>query len=193
MDHYLNNMTDISEWLTSVRGDTAAVTDKKSAAKKEHTLDLFKDVLPALDRGDRGYYSRLTEEERKGISPWILMRWMASAMYDADQPTCLIAVNSLVNQNFSHLSAKASMGRAGHPELQWKLLAMCGNGTVRRKFIKPGRGQTKNRLEQAIHEFFPNLSTGELELLLRMNTPEQLRDFFKDNGYDDKTIDEILR
>jgi hypothetical protein len=184
-------MDSMENWLDAIRGEPTT-EDTPAAKKKTHTLDLFKDVLPALDRGDKGYYSRLTEEERKGVSPWILMRWMTSVQNDSDQPSALIAVNTLVNHNFSHLGAKVSMGRQGHPELQWKLLAMCGSGSVRRKFIKPARGQTKNRLEQAVSEFFPGLNTQELELLLRMNTKQELCNFFKDNGYDDKTIEEII-
>ena len=188
-----NTMDTLENWLDSLRTEpTTADTDAKPA-KKAHTLDLFKDILPALDRGDKQYYSKLTEEERKGVSPWILMRWMTSVQNDNDQPTSLIAVNTIVNHNFSHLGAKASLGKQGHPELQWKLLAMCGTGTVRRKFIKPGRGQTKSKLEEELGKFYTSLNTEELELVLKLNTPEQLREFFKDNGYDDKTIEEILR
>ena len=186
----LNNMTDITEWLAQMQPDTEQESNTRQ--KKTHTLDLFNDILPALDRGDMKYYSRLSEDEKKAVSPWILMRWMTSSQNDSGQPAGLIAVNNLVNHNFSHLGAKASAGRQGHAELQWMLLAMCGSGSVRRKFLKPGRGQTKNKLETALTKFYPGLKTHEMELLLKMNSREQLAEFFKDNGYDDKNIEEIL-
>lgn len=179
------------DWLAGI----AESKDQSSdiVEKKAYTLDLFNDVLPALDRGDKKYYSRLTAEEQKSISPWLLMRWMTSAQHDADQPACLITVNTLVNHNFSHLSPKSSMGKEGHAELQWMLLSMCGSGNTRRKFIKPGKAHTKDRLEEALLKFYPCLRSDELELLTRMNSQDDLVQFFKDNGFDDKTIKEIFK
>jgi len=47
------------------------------AAAKQHKLDLG-DVLSALDRGDLGYYNKLTDDEKKGYTPLVLMRYMSS-------------------------------------------------------------------------------------------------------------------
>ena len=47
------------------------------AAKKQYKLDLMS-VLQALDRGDKGFYNGLTDEEKKGYAPIVLMRYMSS-------------------------------------------------------------------------------------------------------------------
>lgn len=184
----------LSDWLTQFHDlnpseqDTVAET-----SKKEYALDLFQQVLPAIDRGDKFFYRKLSDDEKKSIVPWTLMRWISSPQNDYDQPRNLLAVNDLVNVNFSHLSPRLNAGKSGHAELQWMLLAMCGYGTVRRKFMKPARGAVKNRLEEALLKFFPHLKTDDLELLLQINTDEDLIQFFKDNGFDDKTIKEIFK
>ena len=51
-------------------------------------------VLQALDRQDLDYYNNLTDEEKKAYSPFILMRYMASAGPQSQQaPYAVIAIN----------------------------------------------------------------------------------------------------
>jgi len=161
---------------------------------KSYKLDLFRQVLPAIDRQDKFYYRNLNQDEKDSIEPWILMRWLASADSNNDQPHYLLSVNDFVNANFSVLAPLKTMGKAGHKELQWMLLTLCGTGkSPRRKFIKPGKGATKNKLEEEILKFYPMMKDDELELLLEVNTTEELEDFFMSNGYDNKTIKELLK
>ena len=46
-------------------------------SEKKYKLDL-KSALAALDRGDLDWYSRLTDDEKKGYTPLVLMRYMSS-------------------------------------------------------------------------------------------------------------------
>lgn len=40
-------------------------------------FDLF-EALAAIDRKDYGYYDRLTEEQQRKFSPYMMVRWMSS-------------------------------------------------------------------------------------------------------------------
>lgn len=161
------------------------VEDALVEAKKEHKLDLFKMVLPALDRRDKMFYNNVTDDERKDLNKqiWILTRWMSSTKNHSEHH--LLMVNDIVNMNSSDLK--------NHPELQWKLLALCGSGkTQMHQWIAPPRGAKKNKIEAAILKIFPLLKDDDLELLLSINTTATLSEFFKENGLSDKEVNELI-
>ena len=193
MEHSLSN--DLENWLESFNSLNSNETEEESVAeKKGYKLDLFRQVLPALDRKDKFYYGNLSPEEQDSISPWLLMRWMTSASNNNDQPHYVFSVNDIVNNNFSCMSPRKSAGIKGHEELQWMLLSICGTGrSPNRKFISPAKGTVKNKIEEAVLSFFPNLRDHEIELFLQINNEDELVQFFRDNGLDDKAIKEIFK
>lgn len=188
-------MTDINNWLSDLNSlNSGYEQDRITSNDTTHKLDLFATVLPAIDRGDKSLYSKLTPEEQASIEPWILMRWVTSAASDRDQPYGLLMVNDMVNHNFTALAPRKSQGMSGHKHLQWMLLCLCGTGkSVRRKFMKPPKGVKKNRLEEAVLKFFPSMKTSDLELFLSINTDEDLVQFFLENGYSDSDITELFK
>jgi len=160
-----------------------AVVVEEVAKKKKSTLSLTAE-LPAMDYGNMSFYKDLSDEHKKEISIWVLMRFMSSSQANSEHH--LMMVNDLVNHNFNSLSK--------HPELQWKLLALCG--TKKKQYhpwIPPPKGIKKNKKEEAILAIYPLLKDSDLELLLQINSNEELALFFKDNGLDDKAIKEILK
>lgn len=179
-------MSDMNEWLTGfyeLNPDAARYEEPVKAKKKESTLTLAME-LPAMDYKDKDFYKNLSDEHKKEISLWVLMRYMSSSQGDAEQH--LTIVNDVVNMNFAALSK--------HPELQWKLLTLCG--TNKKQFhpwIPPGKKAKKNRLEEALTKFFPLMKDAELEMLQQINTKEDFEQFFRDNAFDDKTIKEIFK
>jgi hypothetical protein len=73
-------------------------------------------------------------------------------------------------------------------------LALCGTGRKQyHPWIAPPKGLKKNKLEEAILKFYPLLRDDEIDLMLSINTTEDFEQFFRDNGYDDKTIKELLK
>lgn len=73
------------------------------------------------------------------------------------------------------------------------LLAVSGTGKAERhEWIAPPRGIKKNKLEEIILQHFPSLRDDELELFMAVNSNDDLEQFFKDNGFDDKTIKDFL-
>jgi hypothetical protein len=174
----------MSDWLDDFfQLNPDKVIEEEKTKKKASTLTLQVE-LPAMDLRDMDFYKNLSDDHKKEISLWVLMRFMSSSQAASEHH--LMMVNDLVNHNFNVISK--------HPELQWKLLALCG--TKRKQFhpwIAPPKGVKKNKIEQALIDHFPLMKDDELELLLQINTQEDLEQFFKDNGYDDKTIKEIFK
>lgn len=186
--HYLNNkenMEDISDWLGSfhqLNPDAVAVVEEVTK-KKESTLSLQQE-LPAMDYGDKNFYKNLSDEHKKEISIWLLMRYMSSSNSAAEHH--LMMVNDLVNQNFTSLTK--------HPELQWLLLTLCA--THKKQFhpwIPPPKGAKKNKIEEALIQFFPLMKDDDLELMMKINSQADLESFFKENGFDDKTVKDIFK
>jgi len=176
-------------WLAKPKAENA-----DSDSKKEYKMDLFRQVLPALDKKDIYYYKNLTVEEKASVKPWMLMRWLTSCENDQDQIHYLITVNDLVNRDFSVFGSKKSRGIEGHEELQWMLMSLCSSGrSTRRKFIKPPKGSAKNRLEQELLDLYPTMKYSDLELLLQLNSTDDLTELFKSFGYSDSQIKDVIK
>lgn len=175
----------MSNWIDEfyALNPDAVKEEETKKKKKESTLGLDQE-LPAMDFRKLDFYKNLTPEQKKEISIWVLMRFMSSSQKDAEHH--IMMVNDLVNADFNTLSK--------HPELQWKLLALCG--TKKKQYhpwIPPPKGVKKNKLEEAILSHYPLLRDDELELFMQLNSKEDLEQFFRDNGYDDKAIKELFK
>jgi hypothetical protein len=153
-------------------------------ARKEPAIAL-KDVMSAIDKKDRGFYNRLSEEQKKAFSAWMMMRYTSSAQ-GRNAAHYVFMVNELVNKNFSDTSK--------HPELQWLLLSACGSGKVEfHPYIKPPNARKKkDKVSEFVYSIYPHLKRDELELFFQLNTKEDLVELAKANGYDDKTIADIF-
>ena len=146
-------------------------------------LDMFKQVLPAIDTFDKKFYSGLSDDQKKEFSPWIVMRGASSCQQNPEH--YLIMVNDVVNANFSVLT--------GHPELQWMLLSICGVGTRQfHPFIKPPRKKGKNKIQEELSKIFPKLKADELELMEKIHSDAELVGIFTSAGYPDDAITEIF-
>jgi len=193
LEHFLSN--DIEHWRDQFFDlNPDAIEEEGTKKGKEYKNDMFKDILPALDRGDKKFYSTRTAEQKEEIakSMWILMRNMSfSNRYPQHY---MVMVNNLVNQDFNLFVKKVAMGKEGHPELQWMLLALCGTGE-RNWFGRTPvmKGMKKNKIEEALLKRYPLLRNDELQMLINMNSREELEEFFRQNGYDDAQIKEIFK
>lgn len=150
---------------------------------KKYAIDLNA-MLTALDARDMHFYHDLDDQQKKEFSAWLTMRWASSPEGEAFADT-LLKINRRVNANFSDL--------AKHPELQWQLMASCGTGAkCTHTFIPPPKKVKKNKLIIVMMELFPLLSSEELELLLSINTKEDIKVLLQDHGFDNKEIKEII-
>lgn len=161
------------------------IEDDSSTTKKEQKLDLFKVVLPALDRRNKKFYSNCDLEQQKELGKliWLLTRWSSSTKNNSEH--YLMMTNDIVNKNSSCLKQ--------HPELQWQLLALCGIGkSQHHEWVAPPKGIKKNILEESVLKILPLLHDDELELFLKINTKDEIREFFRSYSYNDEEIKAII-
>ena len=134
-------------------------------AKKEKTSadEKFTDVdfplfpaLEALDRKDYGWFDKLTVEQQRGFTPFMLLSWMSTIQGGADlQRYYLQSANYTTNK---HLFNDTVMD---HKKLQW--LMLCA--------ISPGMGKQ-------YHKYLPQIKR-KVSLLQEPAKISEIKDYFK--------------
>lgn len=142
----------------------------------KHKLDMFKQVLPNLDKHNLDYFNTLDEDEQKGFAGVVAMRWMSCAPGTYGD-WYLISTNQRANPRFYEMHK--------HPELQWKLLASNGHGgTVRHQWIGNAKRPSDAALSEFIMRFWPRANTMEVETILRQFDKESFSYFVDGTGVD---------
>lgn len=146
----------------------------------------LKNVMAALDKKQKGWYNSLDAEQKKAFSTWMMMRY-ASSVQGRNAAHYLFMVNELVNYNYEDIYK--------HPELQWLLLSACGSGKVEfHPYIKPPNARKKkDKVAEFLYDIYPHIKSDEIELLLQLNSKDDLKQLAESHGYDDKTIKEIFK
>jgi hypothetical protein len=158
----------------------------KPKEKAKPKLELNR-ILKNLDAKNKSFYDELDEEERKGFSPFLMLRYTStvdgSGMPGLDEYV-LRATNKWANPNFFDLKA--------HPKLQWQLLTTTapGFGPMRHSWIKPLGSKKTNgdRLREFLVTEFPGMNSQELDLMVTINSKEELVDYAMSTGLQDKEI-----
>ena len=153
-------------------------------AKKPPAIPL-KDIMAAVDKKDRGFYNRLTAEQKKAFSAWMMMRY-CSSVQGRDAANYIYLTNELVNFQFMEVSK--------HPELQWLLLSACGVGKIQfHPYLKPPNAKKKkNKISEFLYGLYPHSKPEDIELMIKLNSNNELKALAYDYGYDDKTIKDIF-
>ena len=153
-------------------------------AKKTPAIAL-KDIMAAVDKKDRGFYNRLTADQNKAFSAWMMMRY-CSSVQGRDAANYIYLTNELVNFQFMEVSK--------HPELQWLLLSACGVGKIQfHPYLKPPNAKKKkNKISEFLYGLYPHSKPEDIELLIKLNSNKDLKALAYDYGYDDKTIKDIF-
>ena len=155
------------------------------ASDKKYKLDIG-EVMQALDRRDIGYFSRLTDEEKKSYTPLVLMRFMSSL--NAQNPNAayaVMAVNDLVNVGFWNLSK--------HPELQHLLLCLTGVGGKQfRPWLAAKNSKKSNKIDQWLMEKYPHLNEDEVSILKSTYDDKSWAKFVKGSGATDAEVKEMV-
>jgi len=145
----------------------------------------LKEVMGALDKKQRKWYTNLNDDQKKAFSTWMMMRY-SSSVQGRNAAHYLLMVNELVNKDFASISK--------HPELQWLLMCGCGSGKIEfHPYIKPPNARKKkDSLREGLSNLYPTMKDDEIELLIELNTKQELKELFERHGYDNKSIGEIL-
>jgi hypothetical protein len=149
----------------------------------------IKDETAAIDMGARDLWDNLSEEHRKTISLYLLIRY-ASSIKTSDreaQELAIFKTNEYYNKNYFELSK--------HPKLLWYLVCMTGNEEKKVYFhewigYKKKSGDSKSI--KFLESLYPDMKSDEIELLAQINDPADLKKMAKDLGWEDKDIKKAL-
>ena len=143
-------------------------------------LDIKRE-LGAVDRRNYNFYDRLTDDEKKAFSPYILMRYTASVQSDRDvQEWYLEMTNEMVNKNHWDLSKN-------HKALLWKLFAATGGGeNCYHPYLAAGKKEKANKIEKLLVELYPAMKMAEIKMLAKMMDKNDIKELFDKMGFDKK-------
>jgi len=159
------------------------------AKERKFKLDVFK-LLAALDKRDFKFYSQLSDEEKKGFTGIVAMRWL-STVSDKNRDMCeyhIQMVNDGANKHFWNSEM------IKHPELQYLVLAVSGIGTKQRhEWIKGPAKKNKNKTLKLLSEYYPTANDEELLMFYDMNDMDEIIQIAKMLGHQDSQIKELKK
>ena len=102
-------------------------------------------------------------------------------------PFAILAVfktNEYYNKNWNEIGTK-------HPKLQWQLLCQAGN-TGKIEFHKwlglKGKKSADSKIVKFLSERFPNMKQDEVELLAKISTKAEIKQYAESLGMDKKDV-----
>lgn len=152
--------------------------------KNKH-VDLFKDMIPAVDMGLKELWDAATDEGRKEIKGdlYNLNRYISSVKSNNReiQEHYLWTVNEFYNKNWHNIS--------DHPKLQWLTLCMCSHESKKTQFHEwiPLK-KVKNKKEEILADLFPNMKLADVETLAAITTDKEIKEYCEKLGWDKKEI-----
>ena len=150
-------------------------------ATKEYKLDIF-DLLNKLNSKSSGdIYAKLSDEERKGFAPLIVMAWM-SGTTDERQ---IVLLNEFVNKYVFTL--------AKHPHLLMMLLQVASSKTPKRyQWLAVKNKPKKAQTLKVIQEYF-EMSERESKLMNPQPQPEELMLMAEELGWQSDEINALKK
>ena len=153
--------------------------------KKPRKLDIIHDVMPAVDKRDMGFLERQEPDAKKEFAPPVVLRW-ASAVRGPQAENYVWLVNEIANVDFHVLHQ--------HPELQYKLIAMCGCGKRQdHQWIPPAKvTRQAPKLHAFLSKYHPLASAKEIDLLINLHTLETFIEFVNGSGADPQESKDLI-
>lgn len=143
-------------------------TNKEDSLEKQD-FDLFA-AIEAIDKKDYGYFDRLSSEQQKKFSSYMLLHYASSVSGKAElQNYCLRSVDYYANMHMFNENVQK------HPKLQW--LMLCASS--------PGMGKQ-------FHPWIPQIKDRVVKLRDQAKVKD-IKDYFNKiyPGSDKKLVDEI--
>jgi len=147
-------------------------------------LDLFKELIPAIDMGIKELYDAAGEDGKKDIKLdlWNLNRYISSVKGNYEKTALAVfKVNEYYNKNWNVL------GGTNHVKLQWQLLCVAGK-TGKTQF-HPWIGLKKKKDDSSkavklLAQIYPEMKMDEVETLARISTKKEIKELAKEHGYE---------
>lgn len=150
----------------------------------------LKDELYALDNKHHEFYDKLSDEEKKKFSGYLMLRYASSVKGSTDlEAYYLIATNKRVNIHFWDLSK--------HPKLQWLVCTTASPG-IGQQFhqwipMKKKEVSSSNKIIKFFKQLNPNLKDDELELLAELNDDKACKEHARSLGWQEQEIKSFFK
>jgi hypothetical protein len=142
-------------------------------------LDIKRELL-AVDQKNYDFYDKLTDEEKKSFSPYVLMRYTSNVDSPEVQDEFLERTNEFVNKHHWSLSKN-------HKALLWKLFACVGIGIkTYHPYLKASSKEKAEKIEKLIAELYPAMKMGDIKLMASMMDKKDKDELFDKMGFDKK-------
>jgi len=149
----------------------------------------IKNEMAMVDGKVRDFYDDLTEEERKKFSPYIMLKYTANVSGNVDLAEYYLRrCNDTYNKDFFNI------GR--HPKLQWLCATTVspGMGNNFHYWLKvPKKGASANKERKFLQQMYPNAKEDELDMLVEINTKDDLKAHARELGWSDKEIKDAFK
>jgi len=158
---------------------------KKKTTDYSSSINIF-NLLSAIDKKDYNYFDNLSEEEQKQISPYLLMRWGSTVHGNNDiSKYYALSTNSFVNENFWDYS--------NNKKFSWLLLCSASPGIGKQKhyWLGAAKGKNESKLKKALLELMPNKKSSEIDLILKVNTKEEIFEWLRSLGWEEQKLKEL--
>lgn len=156
-------------------------------------IDLFKEMIPAVDMKLYDLWDATTDDGRKEIKGdmFNLNRYISNVKHNSRdiQEHFVLSVNEYYNKHWPDLQK--------HPKLLWRLLCQCsydGESTYFHEWIPLKR--TKNSDDKRViylAEFYPHYKDDDLATLAALMTDKELRQLGIDHGLEEDEIKKRLK
>ena len=156
-------------------------------AKNKH-VDLFKDMIPAVDMGIKELWDATTDEGRKEIKGdfWNLNRYISSVKSSNRelQEHFVLTVNEFYNKNWNNIQK--------HPKLVWQSLCVCSHESKKTHFHEyiPLR-RVPNKKIEFLGTLFSNTKWSDLVTLAEISTDKEIKQYCEELGWDKKQVNAI--
>ena len=153
----------------------------------------LKEKLSAVDQNVRELWDAMDPEQQKSLKSefFILNRYVSSVANTTReiQEHYILTVNEYFNKNWNELQK--------HPKLLWLLLCMCsfdGKKVFWHEWIGYKRkAGTNSKKVKFLAELMPNRKMDEVELISKLSTDKEVKDFARKHGMDEATIAKKLK
>lgn len=155
--------------------------------KNKH-VDLFKDMIPAVDMGLKELWDAAGEEGQKEIKGdfWNLNRYI-STVKSSDreiQEHFVLTVNEFYNKNWAAIQK--------HPKLVWQTLCLTSHESKKTFFHEwIALKKQKNKKEEFLAELFPNMKMSDVATLAKISTDKEIKEYCESLGWDKKQVNAI--
>jgi hypothetical protein len=155
--------------------------------KNKH-VDLFKDMIPAVDMGIKELWDAATEDGRKEIKGdfWNLNRYISVVKTNNRelQEHYVLTTNEFYNKHWANIQK--------HPKLVWQTLCLSSHESKKTQFHEwvPLK-KAKDKKEELLAELFPNMKRADIETLAAITTEKDIKQYCEGLGWDKKQINAI--